>query len=131
LDSELIAKIPGAAELVAWFGVFPRFHDGCVEEFSLRVDGTGQLRLRGWQMTDRIDSNGYIINEKHFKATIDFEKASDVSLISFMPGHAIIFDLEIAAHEDEFDIVIESSYGFDGTIRVGALKIEFQPEAVS
>jgi hypothetical protein len=124
LESELIAKIPCAAELVAWFGGFPHFHDGYVEDFLLRGDGSGQLRLKGWRMTDKI-------NEKHFTATMAFERTSRASFEGFTPDQAIISDLRLEAHEDEFDIVIESSYGFDGTIRVGDLRIEFQPEAVS
>jgi hypothetical protein len=131
LDPELIAKIPGAAELIAWFGKFPRFHDGYVEDFLLRGDGSGQFRLKGWRMTDKVNSDGYFINEKYFTATMTFEKTSRASFEEFMPGQAIISNLRIEAHEDEFDIVIESSYGFSGTIRVGDLKIDFQPEAIS
>ena len=124
----MIARIDGAAELAAWYGGFPRFHDGYVREFQLRVDGSGHIRLRGWKMTDKVDERGYFIMEKRFQASLFFEGATRAELSDFQPGQAILYDLEIRQDGDDIAIVMQSSYGFDGVLRTKTLRIEFQPE---
>ena len=127
MDSNITERIPGAAELIQWFGKFPHFHDANVEELHVRGDGSGTLRIKSWRMTDRVDEKGYFVLEKHFVATFQLMGISHVELSEFQPGQAILFSLEINESDTGFELVLESSYGVSGSIRLQALQLTFEP----
>ncbi|HEY2069539.1 MAG TPA: hypothetical protein VGG48_08305 [Rhizomicrobium sp.] len=127
MSPELIAQIPGAAELAAWFGRFPRFHDSNVYDFTLKGDGSGHFRMDGWNMTSETDAKGYFILEKHFTAVIAFTDATAVSFQDFLPGCAILSDFRISQEADGFKIEFDSSYGFTGWLKAAAIEVTFQP----
>jgi hypothetical protein len=120
--------IPGATDLVAWFGRFPRFHDANVVDFQIRADGFGHLKAKAFKMTDKVDEKGYFILEKHCTVTLFFDEITFVNLTGFQPGGAIISDVNIKTESDEFDIAVESSYGFQGSLRSRKLRISFEPD---
>ena len=60
-----VPEIPGADEVVAWFGGWPSFHDAEVLEFLFVRKGTSYLRLHAWVMTDQLDARGYYVLDKH------------------------------------------------------------------
>ena len=80
-------------------------------------------------MTDKVDERGYFILDMHFTATFFFEGVTRAELGDFMPGCAIASDLRIQLDDNGYEIVMESSYGFDGMIRARSLRVEFQPES--
>jgi hypothetical protein len=120
--------IPGAAELVRWFGRFPRFHDAYVLAFQLNVNRSGLLKVHGWNMTPAIDDAGYFLLDKDFVATFVFAKLTSVQLENFEEGsQAILFDLDVSHDGEAFLLTIESSYGFEGTLRMKELRVDFSP----
>jgi hypothetical protein len=127
----IIDEIPGASELSLWFGRFPSFDDANVEDFQIRGDGTGYLKVRTFRTTDKVDSKGYFVLEKRCLVTLRLEGVNAVELTEFMAGQAIIFDLEIEKSPDQFEVTVESSYGFGGVLRMGRISIEFEPEGTS
>ena len=128
MSPDVMARVEGAAELAAWYGGFPGFHDAYVVDFQLRGDGSGHMRLQSWRMTDKLDEQGYFVVEKQFQASLFFDGVTHAELRDFQPGQAILYSLELSSQEDEIEIVLQSSYGFDGTLRVKTLRIAFQPE---
>jgi hypothetical protein len=123
--------VPGAAELRNWFGSFPSFHDANVASLDIRADGhgaTGHLKLKAFRMTDKVDSEGFFVLEKHCLVTLEFGEIVAVNLNEFMQG-AIIFSLDIRKAGDEFEVEIESSYGFQGSLRTRKISIEFEAAA--
>lgn len=127
MDDETIRQIPGAAELVDWFGHFPTFHDGHLTGLSIDVDGRGSMRLDGFQTTDQKDEKGYFILDKRFSCTMILEGIRSVELSEFKPGSATLFEVEVTYVEDVFEIIFGSSYGVEGRIRTANLRIEFEP----
>jgi hypothetical protein len=119
-------NLPGAQELIAWYGVFPSFHDATVEELQLSGDGKGVLCVRGQRMTDKVDPSGYFILDKNFRVTFTMSGVSDIHLSEIMTG-CIISTLDIVKKGDAFEFKIESSYGFHGTIRARNIHIHHEP----
>ena len=118
--------IPGAAELTEWYGGYPGFHDANAT-IQLFEDGTALLKISGHKMTDRVDEKGFFILEKHFVATFFFNELVSLSLSDFLPGHAILFQLDIVKSGDVFEVQFESSYGFCGSIHARKLSVRFEP----
>jgi len=126
MAKDVLLSIPGGAALFDWFGGIHRFHDADLLEISLESKGPSRLRIHTWQMTDKTDSRGYLVLERHVVVTINLEKISEVSLTDFnLPG--IIFDLEITSVEDAFQISWNGSYGVEGTLRAKQVTLEIHP----
>jgi hypothetical protein len=119
-------RIPGGQALIDWFGRVHRFHDAELFEINLASTGSSVLRMRTFQMTDKVDDRGYFILEKHAVVTITLDQVTHVSLTSFnLPG--IVFDLEVTRFEDVLQVAWSGSYGVEGTLRAKHLQIGFVP----
>jgi hypothetical protein len=118
--------IPGAAELRAWYGGMPSFHDANVLDFRIDGNGKGFLKVQAFRMTDQVDDKGYFILDKHVVVTFIFDGIASIELMDFMQG-AILDVVDIQKNSDGFDMAIESSYGFHGSLRVGRITISHDP----
>ena len=119
--------ISGGQALIDWFGRVPRFHDAELQEIRLASKGPSTLRIRTWQMTDQVDDRGYFVLDKHVMVTITLERVSSVALDHFnLPG--IIDYLEITSVENGFQLSWTGSYGVEGRLRAGQLRIDFAPD---
>jgi hypothetical protein len=123
--------IPGAPELINWFGHFPSCHDANVVKFAIHGDGSGLMEVDAHQMTDKVDAKGYFVLDKHCRITFRFDGIQSVQLADFRPGQAILYDLKISRSEGEFLFGINTSYGFAGHIRMKSLRVEFSPRPTS
>jgi hypothetical protein len=128
VSPELIEQIPGAVDLVSWFGWFPRLHDGAVIDFMLRFDRSGFIKVAGFRMNPETDEKGFFILDKHCTVTFAFEGVAEVEL-SFEDEIASIVDqVEITKSEVGFEIVVDAINGFDCALKVKSLSISFEPE---
>lgn len=121
-----LLDVPGARELVEWFGRIPRFHDAKLREITLSSVAPSQLRISAWNMTDKVDDKGFFILEKHAVVTITLHAVKSVNLSDFdLPG--IIFDLEISKIGDMFKMVWSGSYGVEGSLTAKELSFTLEP----
>ena len=125
---------------MAWFGEVPTFHDAEIVSLSLSRSGASELKIHGWIMTDRVDSNDYTVLDKHAVVTFSFEGIMDLQLDGFS-GQNVVAGLILqhatdrgrsgyyAMPEDDRDIEIEllPCYGLDGFIRAKKVAISFVP----
>lgn len=123
---ELIARIPGAAEFVAWFGHFPWFHDAVVEDLVMRLDGRGFIRLRAFRMNKEVDEKGYFVLDKHCIVTFSFEGGMTLEMEIEDEGPKIVYGLEIKDHEGGFEIELQGSCGIDALLRAKSLRMAFE-----
>ena len=108
--------IPGGQALIEWFGHVPHFHDAYLLDITLATKGPSTLRVHAFQITDRVDDQGYFILDKHVVVIFSLDEVSCVALTDFnLPG--IIFDLEITHGDLGFELVWSGSYGVSGTLR--------------
>src|SRR5689334_8725433 len=80
-DEAKFPDVPGAAELFAWFGFWPNFHDG--EVIHLNREGPSHLRVHTWERTNDVDSRGYYVTRKYVVVTFILENITDTDLDEF------------------------------------------------
>ncbi|GAA2820233.1 hypothetical protein [Aminobacter aminovorans] len=122
---EAFAEIPGARELIDWFGFVPHFHDAEMFDIDLSSSRSGQLKIRAFRMTAQVDDQGYFILDRHVVVTLTLESISEISLSDFhLPG--IIGDLVVVRSGDEFRVEWDASYGVAGRIAAARVRFDFE-----
>ncbi|MDR7220574.1 hypothetical protein [Aminobacter aminovorans] len=107
-SGEAFAEIPGARELIAWFGFVPHFHDAELFDIELSSRRSGYLKIRAFRMTDKVDDKGYFILDRHVLVTLTLESIGEISLSDFqLPG--IIGDLVVMRSGNGFRVEWDSS----------------------
>jgi hypothetical protein len=61
--------IPGAADVVAWFGHWPTFHDAEVLSITLDRSGESRVAIHAFAKTAEVDSSGHYVTTKHAVVT--------------------------------------------------------------
>jgi len=79
-ESFFPAEIPGASDLLAWFGFWPTFHDGEVLSVHLDRSRPSRIRVHTWERTNELDSRDYYALRKHVIVTFILEDVSDSEL---------------------------------------------------
>jgi hypothetical protein len=121
-----LLNIAGERELLEWFGRVPRSHDAEIKEIALLSIGESRLRIRAWDMTDKVDSKGFFILEKRAAVTISLSGVTSINLNGFdLPG--IIFELKISRIGDCFQVSWTGSYGVEGDIEAKGLSFALEP----
>jgi hypothetical protein len=122
----IIPEIPGAEDVVAWFGGWPSFHDAEVLEFTFVRKGTSFLRIHTWLMTDQVDEKGYYVLDKHAIVTFTFERVTDLELRGFNHQN-VISGLQFERTADSFILSLEPCYGVGGAIEATKMSVSLQP----
>lgn len=121
-----LKNVAGLDTLVHWFGRMPRFHDAKLLDIALHGHKSSTLRIHAFQMTDKVDEQGYFVLEKHAVVTLSLEEVTSASLTDFNPP-GIIHDLRITHAGDGVQITWNSSYGAEGALTAKRLSIALQP----
>jgi hypothetical protein len=125
-DDAKFPDVPGAAELFAWFGFWPTFHDGEVLSLHLNREGPSHFRVHTWEMTSELDSHGYYVLRKHVIATFFLEDICELELEGFSHQN-VLFDLILTKDPGGYKLEFGPSYGIGGTITAGSVRIELAP----
>jgi Immunity protein 50 len=125
---ELIHDVPGADDLLKWFGKWPSFHDAEVLGIELNRKGASCLRIHTWEMTKEIDAKGYYVNRKHVVVSFFLENLKDVELAGFSSQN-VVFGLTLTRVVGGFQLSLDPSYGVAGTLTAEKIRIEIQPGA--
>lgn len=104
------------------FGYWPSFHDANVMSYTGPTADrrTIELALHTWEMTSKVDAEGYYILQKHVLVTFGFAGVHDASLERFDSGN-ILFGIDIRRASDadsihvELDSVMDMSGDFAAT----------------
>jgi hypothetical protein len=115
--------IPGAQALLDWFGCWPSFHDAEVLGIELNRTGSSKIRVHAFAVTGAVDSNDLYVCEKHCIVTMVLDDVSGVELADFNHQN-VISSLKISRENNEFILMLDSSYGVAGSIRAKSVRIE-------
>jgi hypothetical protein len=66
-------EIPGADELIRWFGYWPNFHDSEVISIELTRSHGSRVRIHAFERTSDMDPRGYYVLTKHAIVTFSLE----------------------------------------------------------
>lgn len=120
-----VASIPGAEQLIEWFGGWPTFHDAEVLELSLRRDGKSCLRIHAWRISEELDTAGYFVTDHHAVISFWFEGVLDLDLADFSVQN-VISGLVCYKNENGFRVTMSPCYGISGFIEAERLSISFE-----
>lgn len=127
MGESALSTVPGGQALIDWFGYVTHFHDGELLEIKLVSNGSSTLRIRTWRTTNKVDERGYFVLDKHVLVTISLEEVTHIGLDHFsLPG--IIHNLQMTSTDPGFQLTWTGSYGVEGVLGAGRVRIEFTPE---
>lgn len=121
-----ITKLPGAQELIDWFGHWPSFHDAEVINIELSREGASKLRIHYFRTTNRINKSGHYIAERHAIVSFIMEDIAQLQLNDFNEQN-VLSSISVTPVETEYEIILGCCYGVSGHIR--ARKLSFDLEA--
>jgi hypothetical protein len=122
----VLESIAGAQELYDWFTYWPDFHDAVVTKLHVEIGAPSSLVIHTWEMTNRVDPQGYYELTKHVVVEFVLDGVSTVALQDLRPN-SILMDLVIEGVESGFRLILSSSYGLSGTIEAQGVSIHLTP----
>jgi hypothetical protein len=123
---ELLAEIPGASDLFAWFGFWPTFHDGEVLSLHLDRAGPSRVRVHTWERTNELDSRRHYVLRKHVVVAFILEDISDLELDRFSCQN-VVSSMTLARDPNGFELELWPCYGLSGKIKARSVRIELEP----
>jgi hypothetical protein len=124
----LTAQIPGAADLIAWFGYWPSFHDAEVISIQLLRSGPSRLCLHTFDCTREVNKKGQYVCQKHVVITFLLAGLRRLELAGFNHQN-VISGLTIVRAGGGYELIIEGCYGVEGALAAESVSIELAPGA--
>src|SRR6266567_3356891 len=118
--------IPGAEELVRWFGFWPSFHDAEVLEVRLDRLSRFSIRIHTWRMTKEVDAQGYFVLDHHVVVTFWLEGLTGLSLEGFNAQN-VIAGLDVEPTPTGHLLRLASCYGLAGELEAAKISISIEP----
>jgi Immunity protein 50 len=129
--------IPGAAEVIQWFGYWPTFHDAEVLSIKLDRSGTSTLAIRAFETTREVDSSGHYVQAKHATVTFYFEGfprdqygITNIRIEGFNHQN-VLGNAEVKRTAQGYELVLWGCYGVEGSLGCERIRVELTPGAPS
>jgi len=117
--------VPGAEELLKWFGYWPSFHDAEVLNIHLNRHGRLHMEIETWEMTKEIDDKGHYKLRKKVVVAIALEGITACDLADFNQQN-VISSLSISKTANGYTLALEPCYGLSGTIEAASVLISIK-----
>lgn len=101
-----VEDVPGATELISWFGCWPSFHDAQFLVLHVLRIGESWLKIHTWQMTNSTDDSGNFVRDKHVVVTFRIFGIQQLKVRDINPHNAIA---ELKLNEVHGGIEIENN----------------------
>jgi len=119
-------SIAGAQELYDWFGYWPGFHDAEVRKLRLSIGEPSYLVVHAWEMTNKVNEQGFYELTKHVVVEFALEGVSNVNIGDLWEG-SILLDLGTEKTDQGFRLDFSAAYGLYGTIEAKGLSLHVTP----
>ena len=125
--------IPGAADVVAWFGYWPDFHDS--EVLSIKLDRSieSEVSIYAFEMTPEIDNRGYYVLAKHAIVTFLLQGfprdrfGITNTRIEFFNSQNVLGSASVLKREDHYELILEACFGADCRILCERISVKVEP----
>ena len=125
--------IPGAGEVVAWFGYWPSFHDAEVLSITLDRSHPSRVVIHTWDRTSDVDARGYYVRDKHAIVTfvlegflLDHEGITNTQ-IDYFNAQNVLSGATINKTVAGYDLILYGIYGVSASISVQYIRVELSP----
>jgi hypothetical protein len=126
-------EVPGAKDVIAWFGYWPTFHDAEVLSISLHRLSGCRVSIHASEMTTEVDSSGHYVLAKHAIVTFLMEGfpvgESGISntRIEFFNHQNVLSNARVNKRPQGYELVLEGCYGVDGSIICERMSVALEP----
>jgi len=126
-------EIPGAAEVIAWFGYWPTFHDAEVLSIVLNRSGESQVVILTWGTTPEIDPSGYFVQAKHAVVTFRMEgfprDADGITRteIACFNHQNVLSSAAVTKTQDCYELALDGIFGVGGSIFCERMSVTLEP----
>jgi hypothetical protein len=124
-ESEIIALVPGAQELVQLFGYWPSFHDAEVVSVELNRMDLSRIKVHSFETSDVVHTLGHYITNKHTIVSFLLEDISGLHLDGFNDQN-VISGLGLDRSDHGYTLILEDCYGINGSIECARIFIEME-----
>jgi hypothetical protein len=118
--------IPGAADVIAWFGYWPTFHDGEVLSVTLDRRNPSRVVVHAFESTPEVDSRGHYVSAKHAIVTFILSEVTNTRIEQFNHQN-VLNGLFVKRTPAGYQLVLEGIHGLDGTIDAARMRVELTP----
>lgn len=125
MNANLFSDVGGAAELEAWFGYWPTFHDAEVLSLVLERKGSSRLRVHTWHLTNQPDESGCYVLSKHIVVSFILENVTDCDLGAFNHQN-VLSSLRLEREPQGYKLSLDPCYGLNGSIMTERVLIELE-----
>ena len=126
-------EIPGADQVVQWFGYWPSFHDAEVLSIKLDRPGTSYVQIHTWEKTSEVDASGYYVRTKHAVVTFLFEgflmdrEGISRMRIEWFNNQNVLTSLRVVRVPDGYSLSLDSIFGVDACIDCERISVRLEP----
>ena len=125
-EEQIVEDVTGAANVVAWFGRWPSFHDGEVVSLSLNRDTESVLKIHIFNVSRELTESGHYKTGSH--ALVVFYLANILAMeLADFNSQNVISALVLSKVDDGFIIELGCCYGLCGSIRAESIRVEVEP----
>jgi Immunity protein 50 len=128
-----VPDIPGADDLVKWFGYWPIFHDAEILSIKLNRSGESQVVLHAFERTSEVDPRGYYVLAKHTIVTFALEgfpfdeEGITRTRIDFFNHQNVLSSARIEKTSNGYLLVLNGIFGVDGSILCERISAKLEP----
>src|SRR5215472_5162730 len=125
--------IPGAADVVAWFGYWPSFRNAEVLSITLDRLYPSRIVVDTRTRTNEVDARGYYVLDKQAIVTfvledflLDREGITNTQIDGFNHQN-VLFSLTVRKTLEGYDLILDGTYGVSASISARCLRVELSP----
>ena len=119
--------IPGADDVVKWFGQWPTFHDAEILSVHLVRGGRSIIRVHAWKPVTQTDAGGRFIREKEAIIVFEFAGIKDLHLEGEdADKQNVISGLTVEKVQNGYRLVLGPCYGLAGEIVAAELIVRLE-----
>jgi Immunity protein 50 len=113
----MLTDIPGAEEIISWYGKWPSFHDAEILELHLERTGRSWIKI-------------YNVGNKYGVVTFNMEQVTDLELTDFSQQN-VIGCLEVEETPKGIRLTMIPCYGLAGYLEAKQISVELSPGKMS
>lgn len=119
--------VPGADDVVRWFGQWPSFHDAEILSVRIERGGRSVIRIHAWNPGTEKDAKGRFIREREAIVVFEFAGIKDVHLEGEDADRQnVISGLTVEKVQEGYRLGLGPCYGLAGEIVVAELTVRLE-----
>lgn len=128
-----IPDIPGAEDVVRWFGYWPDFHDAEVLSITLNRSIGATVEIHTFEMTPEVDAHGFYVLAKHAIVTFLLEgfplnqEGIATTRIDYFNQQNVLSSVGVEKTAGGYKLMLEGCFGVDGVIGGERLSVKLRP----